>query len=107
MIKVSQWLKQYDTHDILNDAEARKDFKTKTCENATWSKGYTTNEIKQLMRRPCDHINKCDENVRHKPMQEIAVHCVYKYISENTPIKSTGMGSIVRECIELLENNGI
>ena len=105
MIKVSQWLKQYHTHDILNDSKARKDFKIKTGENPTWSEGYTTNEIKQLMRSS-DHLNECDENVRHKPMQEIAVHCVYEYISKETPIITNGMGFIVRECIELLEKNG-
>lgn len=106
MKKVSEWLSELGTHQILDCEAAKIDFTKDTGEPPCWGDGYTRKAMQKqiddrgkggsLKESDCRLIGSCD--VAH------ALYC--KYAGDEVAADKYGMGSQFREYLGAISRNG-
>ena len=108
-MRVSEWLKGYDTHDILDEGKVRASFTKDTGEKPPWSSAcdtYSTEEMQQHLEGTSGTLDHTDPETRHIALLTIAEACAWRYASRSWDHGMSGMGFAVRACIEKIAEAG-
>lgn len=107
MKKVSEWLSELGTHNILDCAAAKADFEKETGETPCWHDGYSKAEMQRMIdgRGKGGSLSGADD-MKFIGTQDIAEACADKYVPQPWYHGKMGMGFAVRSCIEKISESG-
>ncbi len=109
-MNVSEWLKGYHTHGILDEGKARDSFKKETGEEPPWDSDwcavYSTAEMQQMLAGTSGTLNHTSPETRHIAVLSIAEACAAEYVSHSWHPNIGGMGFRVDACIEAIAKAG-
>lgn len=106
-MKVSEWLSQLDSHDIVDCEQSRQDFESKTGQSAPWGQGYSVTQMRRRIakRGKGGNVNGND-HTRVIGALDIAEACADAFVPQPWYHGKVGMGFAFHACVKKIAECG-